>query len=127
MESPIAYQGIVFPASRYLFVVVLPRPRYSPKQTSEINQAIITTQSSNLMRLSKKTTVTPHTIRRSKRADIPRRQHRRAANGREMAEGHRWEHRHLVVCFPSLSQDAPGVFAIASCVRICLKVLGRSV
>ena len=30
MESPIAYQGMVLPASRKLFTVLLPRPRYRP-------------------------------------------------------------------------------------------------
>ena len=30
MESPMAYHGIVFPASRYLFTLLLPRLRYSP-------------------------------------------------------------------------------------------------
>ena len=30
MESAIAYHGMVLPASRYLCVVSLPRPRYRP-------------------------------------------------------------------------------------------------
>src|SRR5579875_382103 len=52
IESPMAYQGIDFPASRYLFVVLLPRPRYKPKHTSEISHPISTTQSSSLIEIS---------------------------------------------------------------------------
>ena len=49
IDRPIAYQGIVFPARKYLAAVVEPRPRHSPYDTMQASHANRTTQSSVLM------------------------------------------------------------------------------
>ena len=50
MESAMAYQGMVRPASRYLFMVSLPRPLYRPYATMQVSVPPSTTQSSGLMK-----------------------------------------------------------------------------
>jgi hypothetical protein len=49
MESAMAYQGMVFPASRKRSTVSLPRLRYSPYVTIDVSVPKRTTQSSVLI------------------------------------------------------------------------------
>ena len=52
MERPMAYHGMVLPASRYWFTVLLPRPFQSPNAGIATMVIAITIQSSVVMRRS---------------------------------------------------------------------------